>query len=200
MSRGFSIFTGRPMADLEEPNILTWVPKDKAWAMEMWSANVWKDVRISKGELRLAWALTFTFHSTEKRCWETNATIAKRAGVSVEAVRNDLKALEKHGHILRRDEYVRGAMLRVIRPVFNRDVQNQAPRQRRGGRQSVAAGGTEVQCEGGLSLNCEGGLRFNPHVSSEGLSSDSSYGVEGFIEGEGTEEFHDREDWEELHP
>ena len=100
---------------------------------------------MGKGELRLAWALTFTFNSKEKLCWETNASIAKRAGMSVESVKNDLSALEKHGHILRRHEYVKGSRLRVIRPVFNRDVQNQAPRLRRGGRRSSAKRGTEPQ-------------------------------------------------------
>ena len=59
--------------------------------------------------------------------------MAKLVRVSVSSIKQGLAELDAQGHILRTQEDVRGRDLRVVRPVFNPEIELQEPRARRGG-------------------------------------------------------------------
>lgn len=121
------------LAQLPDRQPLTWLPKKKMEAMASWSQLVMADHRLTKTELKVAWALTYAFNSEDGRCWETKAVIAKRAGLSESAVKATLTGLDEKGHITRTFEVIRGKKVRVIRPTLSRSFGIPQPRPRRGG-------------------------------------------------------------------
>lgn len=87
---------------------LTWAPGKKPAMMEAWLLNVASDKRISCGALRTAVVLSFAFNATTGGCWQTKSTMAKSAAVSTSSIKQGLSELEIGGHILRREEPIRG--------------------------------------------------------------------------------------------
>lgn len=101
--------------------------------MENWAWRVLTDHRLSKTEMKVAWALSFGFNNDDGKNWQTKAVIAKFAGLSESSVKAALTALDQYGHISRTFEIVRGKNVRVIRPTMTRQIGSPEPRQRSGG-------------------------------------------------------------------
>jgi len=129
---------------------LRWSAGGKMEAIEQWSKSVLADPRLTKGEVCVAWALSFSFNNESGRSWELRSNIAKRVGLSETYVSASIAGLDKKGHIVRADERIGGRLLQgVIRPALSRTSVRQEPRKRRGGihrsDRNAASGGTEPQ-------------------------------------------------------
>lgn len=170
----------------------------KRLGIELWSESVLRDPDLSRAAVRVAWGLTFRLDN-QARTFERRELLAKRVNLKGNTVDKALKQLRDRGHILTRSEMVAfenggSRRLTVTRPCFSWLT---------GGgycpHPSADGGGDSIHPSGGDCINLGGGDSLHP--CNQNLKPEpETHGVEGFIEGEGTEEFHDREDWEELHP
>lgn len=143
------------MSSPDNPDRLrvTWLAGKKPGAMDSWSKSIMGDQDLSRGAIRVAWALTFSFNSDDGYSWETKAKIAKRVSLSVSTVKNVLNELDSRGHIERSEKAVYGnRKMRVIWPCYTRLLAEQLPRKRKGGvakgvnpRQIRARRGTDFQ-------------------------------------------------------
>ncbi|MBK3398926.1 hypothetical protein [Methylobacterium ajmalii] len=106
--------------------------------IEEWAHNVMRDPKSNRTEIKVAWGLCFLFNDKDARAWPSHEKLGARIGLSGESVRTALRTLAARRHILRTRELIKGEMLSVTRPVFNRQVvEGQPPRARKGGRPST---------------------------------------------------------------
>lgn len=92
-----------------------WEAGGKPAAMEEWSQKVMA-LELSRKAIKVAWTLSYTFNSTDGACFEKKSTLASRAGLSEQALKDGLTELEKMSLIKRQKEKRRGKILTVIYP------------------------------------------------------------------------------------
>ena len=122
------------MADEPKPERyqFLWDKGRKNEAMEDWGQNVMRDQRSTRGEIKVAWTLSFMFNGDDGRAWPTHESVAEKTGLGVDSVREAIRGLVANGHLIRRRELVRGQPMYVNRPARNYDVvAGQRPRARR---------------------------------------------------------------------
>lgn len=173
---------------------LPWVNGAKMLAMEKWAQNLMRDDDLSRGAIRVAWALQFAFHSKEgnKRgaCWETKETLAARAGMTAKAVQGGLAELDKAGHIIRTEQTIGGKEMRVIYPCFNQSVQDRPKRAARGGLPKGVSGkaraaekrsarGSEVETPRGSEGQYAGGSEVHTPCIPEPNPGENPFQVQG---------------------
>lgn len=152
------------MPDQPKPEPMFWTPPEFERAVTLWSQNVMKDQRPSRGAIRVAWGLTFHFNRSKRCAWPSRETLAKEVGLSEDRVRACLIELRRLDHLYEGKERPVGKLVTVWRPVFNREIDGQTPRARKGGKATPSE--IDPQSESGLTLNQKTGLNVN-HSTSE---------------------------------
>jgi hypothetical protein len=180
--------------DVTRPEPMFWTPPEFERAMELWSQNVMKDQRPSRGALRVAWGLTFHFNRLKRCAWPSRETLAKEVGLSEDRVRACLIELRKLGHLFEGKERPTGTLKTVWRPVFNGLIDVQSPRPRKGGKPPTAV--IEGQSQTGLNVNQETGLNVN-HSTSDSLPLNDLRAVQGLTQADDLTDYEQVKEGEE---
>lgn len=102
-------------ASLYRAKFFLWEAGGKPAAMEEWAQKVMA-LDLSRKAVKAAWTLTYVFNSTDGACFEKKSTLAARAGLSEQALKDGLTELEKMSLIKRQKEKRQGKILTVIYP------------------------------------------------------------------------------------
>lgn len=104
---------------------LPWFSNEpKGLMLEGWFLSVMADPELDKGQVKIAWALTFLFNSKTGKAWAGNDTIGHAVGLQPETVRRAIGGLVSRGHLSRTRELSKGTSLRVLQPLLanQRDI------------------------------------------------------------------------------
>jgi hypothetical protein len=99
------------------PRRITWEKGRKLEAMQDWSTKL-MCYGFSRKAVKAAWALSYSFNSVDGACFEKKATLADRAGLSKQTLKDALTELEKMRFITRQKEKRGKTILTVIYPTI----------------------------------------------------------------------------------
>lgn len=107
------------------PEAMPWFSSQpKGLMIEAWFLSVMADDGLDRGQVKVAWALSFLFNSKTGKAWAGNEAIGYSVGLQAETVRRAIRGLVKRNHLARSRETIKGGTRRILRPVLahERDV------------------------------------------------------------------------------